>query len=109
MRATTPEAAAAEYEVGQELTAEIFAEGSGNTYGLEVDAQGRLYSGHNGGKTRGWHYVQGGFYQMQGIDPGKFGPPRNPYAFGDLPMMATSAGPSTPSRSSIARYDGRNP
>ncbi|WP_414661846.1 PVC-type heme-binding CxxCH protein [Horticoccus sp. 23ND18S-11] len=68
---------------------EIFAEGSGNTFGLEVDAQGRLYSGHNGGNTRGWHYVQGGFYLMQGVDPGKFGPPRNPYAFGELPMMAT--------------------
>lgn len=68
---------------------EIFAEGSGNTFGIEVDAQGRLYSGHNGGGTRGWHYVQGGFYQMQGVDPGKFGPPRNPYAFGELPMMAT--------------------
>ncbi|MBI3468062.1 MAG: c-type cytochrome [Planctomycetes bacterium] len=69
---------------------EIFAEGSGNTFGVEVDAQGRLYSGHNGGKTRGWHYVQGGFYLMQGVDPGKFGPPRNPYAFGELPMMATT-------------------
>ena len=68
---------------------EIFAEGSGNTYGLEIDAQGRLYSGHNGGNTRGWHYAQGGFYLMQGVDPGKFGPPRNPYAFGELPMMAT--------------------
>ena len=69
---------------------EIFAEGSGNTFGLEVDAQGRLYSGHNGGGTRGWHYVQGGFYQMQGVDPGKFGPPRNPYAFGELPRMKTA-------------------
>lgn len=69
---------------------EIFAEGSGNTFGLEFDAEGRLYSGHNGGQTRGWHYVQGGFYLMQGVDPGKFGPPRNPYAFGDLPMMATT-------------------
>ena len=49
---------------------EIFAEGSGNTFGLEFDAQGRLYSGHNGGSTRGWHYVQGGFYLMQGVDPG---------------------------------------
>ena len=68
---------------------EIFAEGSGNTFGLEFDAQGRLHSGHNGGDTRGWHYVQGGFYQMQGVDPGKFGPPRNPYAFGELPMMRT--------------------
>lgn len=68
---------------------EIFAEGSGNTFGLELDAQGRLYSGHNGGTTRGWHYVQGGFYLMQGVDVGKFGPPRNPYAFGELPMMKT--------------------
>lgn len=68
---------------------EIFAEGSGNTFGLEFDEVGRLYSGHNGGGTRGWHYVQGGFYLMQGVDPGKFGPPRNPYAYGDLPMMAT--------------------
>ena len=68
---------------------EIFAEGGGNTFGLEFDAHGRLYSGHNGGGTRGWHFVQGGFYLMQGVDPGKFGPPRNPYAFGDLPMMAT--------------------
>ena len=68
---------------------ELFAEGSGNTFGLEFDGVGRLYSGHNGGGTRGWHYVQGGFYQMQGVDPGKFGPPRNPYAFGDLPMMTT--------------------
>ncbi len=69
---------------------EIFAEGSGNTFGLEVDAQGRLHSGHNGGGTRGWHYVQGGFYQMQGVDPGKFGPPRNPYAFGELPNLKTA-------------------
>ena len=61
----------------------------GWSFGLEFDAVGRLYSGHNGGGTRGWHYVQGGFYQMQGVDPGKFGPPRNPYAFGDLPKMAT--------------------
>ena len=68
---------------------EIFSEGGGNTNGLEVDAQGRLHSGHNGGETRGWHFVQGGFYQMQGVDPGKFGPPRNPYAFGELPKMRT--------------------
>ncbi|MCF7764863.1 MAG: c-type cytochrome [Verrucomicrobia bacterium] len=69
---------------------QIFAEGSGNTFGLEVDAEGRLFSGHNGGDTRGWHYIQGGMYVMQGVDPGKFGPPRNPYAFGDLPMMRTT-------------------
>lgn len=66
---------------------DIFSEGSGNLFGLDLDAQGRLYSGHNGGDTRGWHYVQGGFYVMQGVMPSRFGPPRNPYAFGDLPKM----------------------
>ena len=66
---------------------EIFAEGGGNNFGLEFDAEGRLYSGHNGGDTRGWHFVQGGLYLKQGIDPGKFGPPRNPFAFGELTMM----------------------
>jgi len=69
---------------------EIFAEGSGNTFGLEVDSDGRLFSGHNGGETRGWHYVQGGFYLKQGKDPGKFGPARYPWTFGDLPMMRST-------------------
>ncbi len=62
----------------------ILAERSGNTFGLEFDADGRLYSGHYGGDTRGWHDVQGGFDLMQGVEPGKFGSPRHPYAFGDL-------------------------
>lgn len=69
---------------------EIFSEGGGNTFGLEFDAQGRLHSGHNGAGTRGFHYVQGGFFIMQGVEPGKFGPPRNPYSFGELPMMRTT-------------------
>jgi putative membrane-bound dehydrogenase-like protein len=69
---------------------EIFAEGGGNTFGLEFDAQGRLHSGHNGGGTRGFHFAQGGFYPMQHPEPGKFGPPRNPYAFGELSMMRTT-------------------
>lgn len=75
---------------------ELFAMGSGNTFGLEIDAQGRLFSGHNGGTTRGWHYVQGAYYLKQGFDPGKFGPPPNPYAFGALPMMKTET--------SVARF-----
>jgi putative heme-binding domain-containing protein len=48
-----------------------------------------MYSGHNGGNTRGWHYVQGGIYLKQGVDPGKFGPPRSPYSFGQLPILGT--------------------
>ncbi len=63
---------------------EIFAEGGGNTFGVEIDAKGRLYSGHNGGDTRGFHYVQGGYYQ-KGFT--KHGALSNPYAFGYFPSM----------------------
>ena len=69
---------------------EIFADGGGNTFGISFDAEGRLYTGHNGGDTRGWHHIQDGLYLKQGKDPGKFGPPANPFAFGELPMMASS-------------------
>jgi putative membrane-bound dehydrogenase-like protein len=69
---------------------EIFADGSGNTFGLHFDAEGRLFSGHNGGDTRGWHHIQDGLYLKQGVSPDKFGPPTNPYAFGELSDMASS-------------------
>jgi putative membrane-bound dehydrogenase-like protein len=63
---------------------EVFAEGGGNAFGVEIDAKGRIYSGHNGGDTRGFHYVQGAYYQ-KGFD--KHGPLSNPYAFGYFPAM----------------------
>lgn len=63
---------------------EIFAEGGGNAYGLEIDSKGRIFSGHNGGDTRGFHYVQGGYYQ-KGWE--KHGDLSNPYAFGYFPPM----------------------
>jgi putative membrane-bound dehydrogenase-like protein len=63
---------------------EIFAEGGGNTFGVELDSKGRIFSGHNGGDTRGFHYVQGG-YSQKGFD--KHGPLSNPYAFGYFPQM----------------------
>ena len=66
---------------------EIFAQGGGNNFGLEVDSNGRLFTGNNGGTTRGFHYVQGGMHLMQGTSPNKFGPPRNPFSFGELPKM----------------------
>ena len=69
---------------------EIFAEGGGNVFGLEFDSDGRLFSGHNGGNTRGWHYLQGGYFIKQGRTPNKFGPPVNPFAFGDLSEMRSS-------------------
>jgi len=69
---------------------EIFADGSGNTFGVSFDAEGRLFTGHNGGDTRGWHHIQEGQFLKQGKDPAKFGPVSNPYAFGELPMMRST-------------------
>lgn len=63
---------------------EVFAEGGGNTFGVEIDARGNVYSGHNGGDTRGFHYVQGGYYR-KGFT--KHGPLSNPYAFGFFANM----------------------
>ncbi len=69
---------------------EIFAEGGGNVFGLDFDGEGRLFCGHNGGDTRGWHYVPAGLFLKQGVDVGKFGPSGNPFAFGNLDMMKSS-------------------
>ena len=63
---------------------EVFAEGGGNAFGVEVDDGGRIFSGHNGGNTRGFHYVQGGYYQ-KGF--GKHGELSNPYTFGYFEAM----------------------
>lgn len=58
---------------------EIFAEGGGNTFSLEIDSKGRVFSGTNNGGTRGMHYAQGGYAKKNW---GKHGPLTNPYAFG---------------------------
>ncbi len=64
---------------------EIFAEGGGNTFSCEIDAQGRVFSGSNGGE-RGMHYDQG----MSGVKNfGKHGFARNPYAYGYFEHMET--------------------
>src|SRR3954468_4681718 len=63
---------------------EVFAEGGGNTFGVEFDDAGRLYSGTNWGTYRGVHYVQGGYYVKSW---GKHGPLTNPRAFGFFDHM----------------------
>lgn len=63
---------------------EIYSEGGGNSFGCEIDVEGRVFSGHNGGDTRGFHYVQGGYYQ-KGFN--KHGPLSNPYANGYFNAM----------------------
>ncbi len=63
---------------------EIYAEGGGNTFSLDIDAEGRVFSGTNGGGTRGWYYPQGSYSQKNW---GKHGPLTNPFAFGFLNAM----------------------
>ena len=63
---------------------EVFAEGGGNTFGLEFDDAGRAFSGTNWGKYRGLYFVQGGYY-LKGW--GKHGPLTNPFAFGFFDHM----------------------
>jgi putative membrane-bound dehydrogenase-like protein len=58
---------------------EIYGEGGGNTFSLEFDSKGRVFSGTNFGGTRGMFYPQGS-YGIKGW--AKHGPLTNPYAFG---------------------------
>lgn len=63
---------------------EIYAEGGGNTFSLDIDSRGRVFSGTNGGNTRGWYYPQGSYSEKNW---GKHGPLTNPFAFGFFPPM----------------------
>jgi putative heme-binding domain-containing protein len=81
---------------------EIFAEGGGNTFSLEIDAAGREFSGTNGGGTRGMHYVQGGYAEKNW---GKHGPLTNPYAFGYYRHMRHEGFPERFSQT-FAIYEG---
>ncbi|MCX6955319.1 MAG: c-type cytochrome [Verrucomicrobia bacterium] len=66
---------------------EIFAEGGGNTFSTEIDAEGRVFSGTNS-NPRGMHYDQG----MSGVKNfGKHGTPANPYAFGYFDHLPTKS------------------
>ena len=63
---------------------EVFAEGGGNAFGVAMNDRGEIFSGHNGGDTRGFHYYQGGYYR-KGFS--KHGSLSNPNAFGYLNPM----------------------
>lgn len=58
---------------------EIYAEGGGNTFSLDIDEAGRVFSGTNHGGTRGFYYPQGSYSSKNW---GKHGPLTNPYALG---------------------------
>ncbi len=63
---------------------EIYAEGGGNTFSLDIDSKGRVFSGTNGGNTRGWYYPQGSYSRKNW---GKHGPLTNPHAYGFFEAM----------------------
>ncbi len=63
---------------------ELFSEGGGNTFGLEFDSAGRLFTGINGANTRGFHYRQGAYYRK---NFGEHGYLTNPHAFGYFEPM----------------------
>ena len=58
---------------------EVYAEGGGNTFSLDIDSKGRVFSGTNAGATRGMHYEQGSYGTKSW---GKHGPLTNPHAYG---------------------------
>jgi hypothetical protein len=57
---------------------ELFAEGGGNTWGIDFDRHGQLFAGGNTTEPL-CHHVQGGYYIKSF---GKHGALHNPYAFG---------------------------
>jgi putative membrane-bound dehydrogenase-like protein len=58
---------------------ELFAEGGGNTWGLDFDRHGNAIAGTNYGHSVMLHQVQGAYY-VKGFS--KHGELQNPYAFG---------------------------
>ncbi len=61
---------------------ELFAQGGGNTFGLEFDSAGELLTGTNWGDFTMVHYVQGGYYFK---NFSKHGELSNPHAYGFYP------------------------
>jgi putative membrane-bound dehydrogenase-like protein len=80
---------------------EIYGEGGGNTFNVEIDSEGKVYSGQNG-YGRGPYYKQGAYYKKAW---GKHGPLTNPYAFGFLPDMAFE-GENSRFTHALIRYEG---
>lgn len=80
---------------------EIYGEGSGNPFSLEIDAKGRYFASTNGSQ-RGMHYDQGMYGEK---NFGKHGPLTNSYAFGWFPHMETK-GDGKRFSQAICVYDG---
>ncbi|RYF90997.1 MAG: dehydrogenase, partial [Chitinophagaceae bacterium] len=80
---------------------EVFAEGGGNTFDVEIDSKGRLYSGDNG-TSRGEYFKQGSYFVR---NLGKHGEYTNPYTYGHLPNMQLT-GEEVRFTHAFVRYEG---
>jgi putative membrane-bound dehydrogenase-like protein len=80
---------------------EIYGEGSGNPFSMEIDARGRFFASTNGNQ-RGMHFDQGMYGEK---NFGKHGPLTNPYAMGWFPHMETK-GDGKRFSQAICVYDG---
>lgn len=80
---------------------EIFAEGGGNSFNVEIDEKGRVFSGDNG-SNRGPYFKQGAYYTK---NLGKHGAYTNPYAFGYLPNMVLD-GKNIRFTHALIKYEG---
>ncbi len=71
---------------------ELFAEGGGNTWGVDFNEEGELIAGTNFGEKIGLHQVQGAYY-VKGF--AKHGPLHNPHSYGyfdHIPMRGFKGG-----------------
>lgn len=71
---------------------ELFAEGGGNTWGLDFNEDGEVIAGTNFGEKIGLHQVQGAYY-VKGF--AKHGPLHNPHTYGyfdHMPMRGFKGG-----------------
>jgi putative membrane-bound dehydrogenase-like protein len=63
---------------------ELFSEGGGNLFTLDLDSKGRAFSGTNAGGARGDHWIQGGYFNKNFK---KHGPFTTPYTYGSFDYM----------------------
>ena len=71
---------------------ELFAEGGGNTWGVDFNEEGEIIAGTNFGEQIGLHQVQGAYY-VKGF--AKHGPLHNPHSYGyfdHMPMRGFRGG-----------------
>ena len=82
---------------------ELFAEGGGNTWGLDFDRHGNVIAGTNWGGFAMLHQVQGGYY-IKGF--AKHGPLHNPHTYGyfdHVPYTGLQAAATSPAAASSTR------